>query len=71
MPDFLTRRIADLPRLVRYGRVVRITGLVVEAVGIDVGVGEICRISSLTDGRTVLAEVCGFHDQRRAADVAR
>ncbi len=63
MHDLLTRRIADLPRLARYGRVVRITGLVVEAVGIDVGLGEIARISSLTEGRSVLAEVCGFHDK--------
>jgi len=63
MPDLLKRRIAALPRLTSYGRVVRITGLVVEAVGIDVGVGEICRISSLTDGRSVLAEVCGFNDK--------
>ena len=30
----------------------------VEAMGIDVGLGEICRISSLGDGRSVLAEVC-------------
>ncbi|MBI3568653.1 MAG: FliI/YscN family ATPase [Gemmatimonadetes bacterium] len=63
MLDHLARRIGDLPRLARYGRVVRITGLVVEAVGIDVGLGEICRISSLTEGRSVLAEVCGFHDK--------
>jgi len=63
MLDILSRRISDLPRLARYGRVVRITGLVVEAVGIDVGLGEIARISSLTEGRSVLAEVCGFHDK--------
>jgi FliI/YscN family ATPase len=59
----MMRRIAELPRLVSYGRVVRITGLVVEAAGIDVGLGEICSISSLSDGRSVLAEVCGFHDK--------
>jgi FliI/YscN family ATPase len=63
MPKLLTRRIAELPRLASYGRVVRITGLVVEAAGIDVGLGEICSISSLSDGRSVLAEVCGFHDK--------
>jgi flagellum-specific ATP synthase len=57
------RRIGELSRFARYGRVVRITGLVVEAMGIDVGLGEICRISSLGDGRSVLAEVCGFHDK--------
>ncbi|MBI2406723.1 MAG: FliI/YscN family ATPase [Gemmatimonadetes bacterium] len=62
MRELLERRIAQLPRVVRYGRVVRITGLVVEVVGIDIGVGEICRIASLTGGRTVLAEACGFQD---------
>jgi FliI/YscN family ATPase len=52
-----------MPRLPRYGRVVRVTGLVVEAVGIDVGLGEICRVSSLADAHTALAEVCGFHER--------
>jgi FliI/YscN family ATPase len=56
------RRIADLNRFASYGRVVRIAGLVVEAVGHDVGMGALCRVSSLTDGRAVLAEVCGFQD---------
>ncbi|MBI2795784.1 MAG: FliI/YscN family ATPase [Gemmatimonadetes bacterium] len=59
----LDRRIAELPRFMHYGRVVRITGLVIEAVGLDVGLGAICRVASLTDGRAVLAEVCGFHGQ--------
>ncbi|MHB1310455.1 MAG: FliI/YscN family ATPase [Gemmatimonadaceae bacterium] len=57
------RHIAAMPRLPRYGRLVRITGLVVEAIGIDVGLGEICRVSSLADAHTVLAEVCGFHER--------
>lgn len=55
------RRVAELPRFALYGRVVRITGLVIEAVGLDLGLGAICRVASLSDGRTVLAEVCGFH----------
>ncbi|MFI5309605.1 MAG: FliI/YscN family ATPase [Gemmatimonadales bacterium] len=63
MPELLEQRIAGLPRLARYGRVVRITGLVIEAVGIDDGLGAICRISSLTGGHSVLAEVCGFHEK--------
>jgi FliI/YscN family ATPase len=35
---------------------------VIEATGLDVGVGELCRVTSLTDDRSVLAEVVGFHD---------
>ncbi len=63
MPDTLTRRIGDVSRFARYGRVTRLVGLVVEAVGIDVGIGELCRISSLTDDHSVLAEVVGFHER--------
>jgi len=63
MPSLFERRIADMPRLPRYGRVVRVTGLVVEAIGIDVGLGEICRVSSLADAHAALAEVCGFHER--------
>lgn len=63
MPDTLIRRIANVSRFTRYGRVTRLVGLVIEAVGIDVGVGELCRISSLTDDHSVLAEVVGFHER--------
>ncbi len=63
MPETLVRRIGDVTRFARYGRVTRLVGLVVEAVGLDVGVGELCRISSLTDDHSVLAEVVGFHER--------
>ena len=36
----------------------------VEVAGLDLGLGEICQLSSFTDGRTVLAEVCGFDSDR-------
>jgi flagellum-specific ATP synthase len=61
--DTLVRRIGDVSRFVRYGKVTRLVGLVVEAVGLDVGVGELCRICSLTDDHSVLAEVVGFHER--------
>jgi FliI/YscN family ATPase len=54
---------ADVPRFARHGRVTRLVGLVVEAIGLDVGVGELCRISSLADDHSVLAEVVGFHER--------
>jgi flagellum-specific ATP synthase len=63
MPETLLRRVDDVPRLARYGRVTRVVGLVIEATGIDSGVGELCRISSLSDERSVLAEVVGFHER--------
>ena len=52
-----------MPRLKRFGRVVRVTGLVLEAVGIEVELGEICRVASLTNANSTLAEVCGFHER--------
>jgi FliI/YscN family ATPase len=63
MPDALIRRIADQPRFARYGRVTRVTGLVIEVSGLDLGLGDLCRITSLTEERSVLAEVVGFHER--------
>lgn len=67
MPDAtissLLARIGDVPRFGRYGRVTRVVGLVVEAVGLEVGVGELCRITSISNDRSLLAEVVGFHER--------
>jgi flagellum-specific ATP synthase len=51
----------DVPRLASYGRVTRVVGLVIEAAGLDVGLGELCRVTALSGERSVLAEVVGFH----------
>ena len=64
MPELLVRRVGEMPRFATNGRVIRVTGLVVEVAGLDLGLGEICQLSSFTDGRTVLAEVCGFDSDR-------
>ncbi|HEX7239887.1 MAG TPA: FliI/YscN family ATPase, partial [Longimicrobiaceae bacterium] len=61
--DTLIRRIADVPRFAHYGRVTRVVGLVIEATGIEAGLGELCRITSLRDDHSVLAEVVGFHER--------
>lgn len=61
--ELLSQRIADLPRFARYGRVTRVVGLVIEAAGVDVGLGELCRVTSLTEDRSILAEVVGFHER--------
>jgi FliI/YscN family ATPase len=59
----LASRIGDLPRLTRLGRVTRVVGLVIEAAGIDVGLSELCRVTSLNEQKSVLAEVVGFHER--------
>ncbi len=59
----LISRITDLPRFARFGRVTRIVGLVIEVSGLEIGLGELCRITSLTGDKSVLAEVVGFHER--------
>jgi FliI/YscN family ATPase len=55
--------LADVPQVVSYGKVTRVVGLVIEAAGLDVGLGELCRVTSLSGDRSVLAEVVGFHEK--------
>lgn len=62
MLESLLERVANTPRFDRYGRVTRVVGLVIEATGVDVAVGELCRVTSMTDDRSILAEVVGFHE---------
>ncbi len=62
MLESLLERVELTPRFDRFGRVTRVVGLVIEATGLDVGVGELCRVTSLTDDRSILAEVVGFQE---------
>jgi FliI/YscN family ATPase len=64
MPDTLLSRLDGMPRLASYGRATRVVGLGLEAVGVDAGVGELCRVTSITNDCSVLAEVVGFHERR-------
>lgn len=63
MPGTLAQRIVEVPRFATYGRVTRLVGLVAEASGMDVGLGELCRITSMNGEQSVLAEVVGFHER--------
>jgi flagellum-specific ATP synthase len=63
MLEALARRFADVPRLDQFGRVTGVVGLVIQAAGLDIGLGELCRVTNLGDSRSVLAEVVGFHDR--------
>ena len=63
MPTTLARRIVEVPRFATYGRITRLVGLVAEASGMDVGLGELCRITSMNGEQSVLAEVVGFHER--------
>ncbi|MCC7010572.1 MAG: FliI/YscN family ATPase [Acidobacteria bacterium] len=61
--------LARLPRIDPMpvaGRVVRVVGLLVEAIGLEVGVGDVCQVRT-SDRRTVPVEVVGFRDGRLLA----
>lgn len=55
--------IEDVPPAVIYGRITRVAGLVMEAVGLKLAVGSVCTIP-LSDNTSVEAEVVGFQDNR-------
>ena len=59
----LLDRLAEAPRFATHGRVTRVVGLVIEAAGLDVGLGELCRVTSLNEQRSTLSEVVGFHER--------
>ncbi len=44
------------------GKVTRVVGLTIECRGLHVGLGELCRVESLHDKKSMLAETIGFRD---------
>jgi flagellum-specific ATP synthase len=63
MNSMLEERITSVPRFISLGRTTRVVGLVVEATGMDVALGELCRITATKGQHSVLAEVVGFHER--------
>jgi FliI/YscN family ATPase len=61
--ESMLARLDDMDRFATYGRVTRVVGLVLEATGLEVGLGALCRITSHSRDRSVLAEVVGFHER--------
>ncbi len=60
--DTFASRLTDVDRFATYGRVTRVVGLVLEATGLEAGLGALCRVTSHSRDRSVLAEVVGFHE---------
>jgi FliI/YscN family ATPase len=58
----LLARAFDTCRFTGYGRTTKVVGLVIQAVGVDVSLGELCRVHSLNSDNSVMAEVVGFHE---------
>jgi len=61
--DAFASRLVDVDRFATYGRVTRVVGLVLEATGLEAGLGTLCRVTSHSRDRSVLAEVVGFHER--------
>ncbi len=61
--ESMLERLDPRDRFATYGRVTRVVGLVLEATGLEVGLGSLCRITSHSRDRSVLAEVVGFHER--------
>jgi flagellum-specific ATP synthase len=63
--DLLRTQVRQLPPVQRVGTVTGVAGLVIEADGPNVGLGDICQIRSpRPDGFRVRAEVVGFREHR-------
>lgn len=58
----LNDAVVDARDVIIYGTVVRISGFMLEAVGLHVSVGTVCRIDIPAASRSVLSEVIGFSD---------
>jgi flagellum-specific ATP synthase len=62
--DALRMQVRAAPSARRLGRVTGITGLVIESEGPNVGLGELCRITSDRQSINMMAEVVGFRGER-------
>jgi flagellum-specific ATP synthase len=57
-------RLNTLTPQVKVGRVVQVTGLIIESVGPDLALGELCTVSSDRTENVIEAEVVGFREER-------
>jgi len=64
MIEALRSQVRAAPSARRLGRVTGITGLIIESEGPNVGLGELCHISSDRENFKVMAEVVGFRGER-------
>lgn len=62
--DWMTSQIEKTRPVEKAGRVVQVTGLIIESEGPEVSLGDIVRIESTRSGASVNAEVVGFRDHR-------
>ncbi len=61
---WLERRVDDFHAIEKVGRVMQVTGLIIESEGPDVSLGEVCEIFSSRESVSGMAEVVGFRENR-------
>ncbi|MGB0371215.1 MAG: FliI/YscN family ATPase [Opitutales bacterium] len=61
--NWIHKRLETLEPIEKLGRVVRVTGMLVESHGPDVSVGDICELKSSRKSSVTMAEVVGFRDE--------
>ncbi|MCH2155180.1 MAG: FliI/YscN family ATPase [Opitutales bacterium] len=61
--SWIHSRLDGLNPVEKVGRVVRVSGLLIESEGPDVAVGDICELKSGRKSESTMAEVVGFRDQ--------
>lgn len=62
--DWIERRIDRSQPIEKIGRVVQVTGLIIQSQGPEVSLGDVCEIFSNKNKLVVTAEVVGFRDNR-------
>jgi flagellum-specific ATP synthase len=62
--DQIRGRLGNLTPQVKVGRVVQVTGLIIESIGPDLSLGELCTVSSDRSSSVTRAEVVGFREER-------
>ncbi len=58
------KRVSDLETMCLTGTVSRATSMLIESLGPEVQIGELCKLSTECEGEPVLAEVVGFRDKK-------
>ncbi|PYZ98019.1 flagellum-specific ATP synthase FliI [Alteribacter lacisalsi] len=62
--SLLAERVPHMNAYRHFGRVVRVTGLMIESIGPRAAIGELCTIESGRGANPVMAEVVGFREER-------
>lgn len=62
--ESMRSQVRNAPSVRRLGKVIGITGLIIESEGPNVGLGELCRIRSDREHFDVMAEVVGFRGEK-------